>query len=205
MYIPKRILIASLLLILVLFGVTLVYAEAGEIYACVNRAGVIRIVENSGSCLPKEELLTWNIQGPQGEQGPRGEQGPQGPSGPQGETGPAGLQGETGPAGPQGETGPAGPQGPEGPQGPAGPQGQPGVLGFYVRSNDCTVSGNFYCSAVCDSGLDRATGGGYTLARTNDEVGISVPQGDPSYRWGVYGWSGGGKMTVWVVCADLTP
>jgi hypothetical protein len=55
-YIPKGILIASVLLILALFGVTLVYAEAGEINACMNRAGLIRIVEDSESCLPQEEL-----------------------------------------------------------------------------------------------------------------------------------------------------
>ncbi len=122
-----------------------------EIHACAKAAnGQIRIVEAEDDCLPSEYLLTWNVAGPQGEQGlpgPQGDagpmglpgvmgatgsQGPQGPvgamgpAGPQGDVGPQGAQGLTGPMGPSGPQGDVGPQGAQGPTGPVGPQGEPG-------------------------------------------------------------------------------
>ena len=60
MYSSKKKLVAGALVMLVLFGATWVFAAGDEIHACVNPTGKIRIVENSESCLRKEQLLTWN-------------------------------------------------------------------------------------------------------------------------------------------------
>jgi hypothetical protein len=93
----------------------------GVITACVNgQNGATRIVGSAGECRQPEYSVQWNIQGPQGEQGPPGPQGIPGPQGPQGEQGPPGPQGEAGPEGPQGEQGPPGPQGEQGPPGESG-------------------------------------------------------------------------------------
>ncbi len=147
-----------------------VFADGGEIHACVNPGGQPRIVGNPGDCKSQETPLTWNIMGPQGEQGPPGPQGeqglpgPEGPAGPKGDTGdtgpmgPAGPKGDTGdtgpigPAGPKGDTGDTGPQGeqglpgPQGEQGPAGPQGEqgpigpPGIVGRYHKQNSLEIA-----------------------------------------------------------------
>jgi len=91
MYISKRIMVIGLFLILALSATGLVLAQAdGVISACVNPAGSVRIVEDSSSCLPKETLLQWNIQGEKGDKGDKGDQGEVGPMGPQG---PAGVLG----------------------------------------------------------------------------------------------------------------
>ena len=114
------------------------------INACVGKTGALRVISAGKSCGRNETPLSWNIQGPQGEQGlagpagaigPAGPQGAQGLAGPAGATGPAGPQGGQGLAGPAGATGPAGPQGaqglagPAGATGPAGPQGGQGLAG----------------------------------------------------------------------------
>lgn len=76
---------------------------ADTIHACVKKlSGDTRIVKPGQGCRPFEQLVIWNVAGPQG---------PAGPAGPQGIAGPQGLQGVEGPQGPQG---------PEGPQGPGG-------------------------------------------------------------------------------------
>jgi type VI protein secretion system component Hcp len=82
-------------------------AQSGDtIHACVQRAtGLTRIVPPGRACHPFEQLVIWNVTGPQG------------PAGPQGVAGAVGASGLQGPEGPQG------PQGPEGPQGPAGTGG----------------------------------------------------------------------------------
>ncbi|HUP32814.1 MAG TPA: lamin tail domain-containing protein [Gaiellaceae bacterium] len=78
--------------------------------ACVHQpSGLLRVPRPATGCRKRERLLTWNVRGPQGEQGPPG------PAGPPGEQGPPGPQGQQGPSGPQGEQGPAGPQGEPGP------------------------------------------------------------------------------------------
>lgn len=96
-----------------------VYAQTADetIDACVNKAGAVRILDDSiffKRCVRGETPISWNIQGPMGPQGPQGEQGEPGPAGPQGEQG---IQGK---AGPEGSEGPQGPQGEQGPMGPAG-------------------------------------------------------------------------------------
>ena len=79
MYISKRILILSLLIILILSATTWVFAQVeGVIYACVNPAGAIRVVEDSTSCMPKENLIEWNNKGEKGDKGDQGDVGPAG-------------------------------------------------------------------------------------------------------------------------------
>lgn len=98
---------------------------AKEIYSCVTEStGSLRIINADDTCLPGEELLTWNeqgVRGPRGKTGPRGATGATGPQGARGFAGPPGPQGAQGPAGPQGLPGEVGNPGPEGPQGPIGP------------------------------------------------------------------------------------
>lgn len=48
-------------------------AQGGEIHACVDRKGMIRIADSPDDCGSKEEPLTWNVTGPPGPQGPPGE------------------------------------------------------------------------------------------------------------------------------------
>ena len=88
-------------------------APSDLIHACVQKAtGLTRIVRPGQSCRPFEQLVVWNVSGPQG---------------------PAGPVGPTGPGGPQGVAGPQGPIGPEGPQGPAGPAGSGGGTGTPAK------------------------------------------------------------------------
>ena len=79
------------------------HAEAAPpdlIHACVQRrTGDTRIVRAGEACRPFEQLVVWNVAGPQGPIGPQGPAGPQGPEGPQG------PQGPSGPAGPPGSGG----------------------------------------------------------------------------------------------------
>jgi hypothetical protein len=120
-----------------MFGVlTLLAATTAEaqsdnaVYACVDGKGKVSTVSVTElNCTPKESLLSWNIEGPQGEQGPQGIQGPQGVQGPQGIQGLQGEQGEQGPQGLPGERGAQGEQGLEGPQGQQGPKGDQGTAG----------------------------------------------------------------------------
>ena len=65
--------------------------QAQQINACVNKSdGTIRIVLSTDSCKKSESPLSWNMQGPPGEEGNPGQAGPVGPAGPQGPAGPAG-------------------------------------------------------------------------------------------------------------------
>ena len=69
-------------------------------------------------------------QGLQGDIGPKGDVGPQGNPGPKGDTGlqgPKGENGAIGPQGPKGDTGPSGEKGAKGDRGETGPQGKDGV------------------------------------------------------------------------------
>lgn len=67
------------------------------IHACVGRrTGDTRIVRAGEACRPFEQLVVWNVvgpQGPAGPQGPEGQPGPQGPAGPEGPAGPPGSGG----------------------------------------------------------------------------------------------------------------
>lgn len=140
-------LIVVILLATVLTGVTAwwVFADGGEIHACVNPGGQPRIVGDPGDCKSQETPLTWNIMGPPGPKGDKGDKGDPGPQGPQGATGPQGPEGPVGPAGPQGPKGDTGPEGPVGPVGPQGPQGEPGSpwpLGPTVSAGYATKTDN---------------------------------------------------------------
>jgi hypothetical protein len=60
-------------------------APGGQIFACVNNlTGAVRIVAQNTTCRAIEQLVVWNVVGPQGPAGPVGAQGPVGPQGPQG-------------------------------------------------------------------------------------------------------------------------
>jgi hypothetical protein len=80
--ISKKHLTIGLVLAVALIAVQWVGAAEGEIiYACVNPAGQVRIVDGPGACRSQETLLQWNVEGPEGPQGPQGPEGPQGPPG----------------------------------------------------------------------------------------------------------------------------
>ena len=87
-------------------------APPEQISACVQASfGLMRLETPERPCrtdvpiVLREERVTWNVQGVQGETGPQGPVGPTGPVGPQGPIGETGPQGE---AGPEGEAGPQG-------------------------------------------------------------------------------------------------
>lgn len=116
---------------LVALNVSEVRAQSGQvIYACVHQGSLFpRIVGPNETCRNNEQLITWNIQGPQGPAGLQGPQGLPGADGAQGPAGPQGLPGTDGAPGAQGPAGPPGPAGPEGAQGPSGAQGPQGLPG----------------------------------------------------------------------------
>lgn len=163
-------------------------ATTDTIYTgCLLRAGIIINVaigeQPQRPCSKRTEQISWNQRGPQGEPGP------------------AGPQGEVGPMGPQGEVG------------PAGPQGEPGVIGFYTRRVEFSVPAGVGAHAdefaICDFG-DRVTGGGYLKPNTILDVQINGPSplGDAPDRWFVVVVNTSdleAKMSVYAVCADLTP
>ena len=63
---------------------SLVRADGTEISMCVKQSGVSYVIGTgfaNQSCKSNEQLLTFNIQGPQGPQGIQGPIGPQGPEG----------------------------------------------------------------------------------------------------------------------------
>lgn len=68
---------------------TWVYSQAdgNEIRACVNKAGMPRIVDSNNECKSEEVLLAWNIQGLQGEKGDEGDPGEKGEKGDDGKDG----------------------------------------------------------------------------------------------------------------------
>jgi hypothetical protein len=55
------------------------------IYACVNPAGLVRVIPPRAACLGSEQPIQWNVTGPAGPIGPAGPRGPEGPQGPPGE------------------------------------------------------------------------------------------------------------------------
>ncbi len=58
-----------------------------QITACVKKDGSLYIIAQGASCKGQDNLLTWNITGPQGDKGDTGDMGEQGPQGIQGERG----------------------------------------------------------------------------------------------------------------------
>ncbi len=79
---PKWAVVVLIVILVAAIAVTAVYASGGGvIYACVNPAGHLRIINYGESCSPSESYLEWNIIGPPGPAGPEGPQGPEGPPG----------------------------------------------------------------------------------------------------------------------------
>src|SRR5262249_42711914 len=100
-------------------------ASAETIVTCVSSSGSIHAT-TSGVCGLNQQLVIWNVVGPQGPQGPSGPSGAAGPIGPSGVTG---VQGGVGPVGLSGLAGNRGPVGPAGPSGEAGLPGSTGAIG----------------------------------------------------------------------------
>ena len=62
-------------------AVGVIPGQDGTISACYERGdGRLRVVADPSECTRKEQTLSWNQRGPQGETGPRGAQGPRGES-----------------------------------------------------------------------------------------------------------------------------
>jgi hypothetical protein len=127
-------------------------ASNGKINGCYDtQSGLLRVIDADAgkTCRQLETPISWNEQGPKGDQGeigppgPKGETGLTGLPGPKGDPGPQGERGFDGPSGPQGaagQTGPRGPQGEQGPPGPAGPAG--GVASIEsLWGVPCTLNG----------------------------------------------------------------
>jgi len=102
------------------------------------RLGTLRVIDPSDttatdpdaySCTPgQEQTITWNQQGPPGQQGQQGPPGQQGQQGSPGGQGPPGQQGQQGPQGQQGQQGSPGGQGPAGSKGDTGAPGLNGAI-----------------------------------------------------------------------------
>lgn len=111
--------------------------------ACVNKATGIPYnitINGTPKCLPKDTVISWNAQGPQGIQGV---QGVQGATGPKGATGPEGATGSPGAAGATGPRGATGPKGATGTKGAAGATGAPGPANLAaLQGSPCTFDGN---------------------------------------------------------------
>src|SRR5215204_606573 len=67
-------------------------------FACVHeKNSQLRLVNPSEACGKNESLVSWNAQGPKGDNGNTGPQGPKGEQGPVGLIGPRGFPGNIGP------------------------------------------------------------------------------------------------------------
>jgi hypothetical protein len=174
----------------------------GVIKACYNKPGLLglgkgelRVIDSQANCAGTETPITWNQAGPKGDPGP---------AGPQGDTGPAG------PEGPQGEPGPAGQQGEQGVPGP------PGSIGGYqiVKHTEGTPSTPLPLVAFveCPDGT-KVLGGGAAIAGSASEESVlsSSRPLDDGDGWGAStellepGTLVTGTVTVWAICADVTP
>lgn len=87
-------------------------ATMGQLTACVDKNGDSRLIiegfTKKQTCQKGEQLISWNLNGTPGIQGPKGETGSQGPiglTGSQGSTGKDGVNGVIGLTGPKGEKG----------------------------------------------------------------------------------------------------
>jgi len=214
----------------VLTGGAVWASDHTSIHACVNPAGIPRIVDGRRDCRHNETAISWGTtgpaqrqgttgpagpqgttgpEGPQGPTGPEGPQGPQGPEGPEGPAGADGADGATGLAGPAGADGATGPAGPQGPQGPAGPAGDSGVITFYRIEANATATTSATAQAFCTTG-DIVTGGGFSEVETTSHVESSLPlnlSGIPR-GWSVTVRNIGGtpdSFTTYAICADITP
>jgi hypothetical protein len=116
-------------------GYAAIPGSSGVINGCYGKlTGILRVIdaEAGKTCTSFETPISWNEQGPKGDQGiagPKGDPGPQGVQGARGEKGDKGDQGAQGIQGPRGDKGDAGPPGPKGDTGPVGPRGEIGPPG----------------------------------------------------------------------------
>ena len=88
----RRVLGGVLVAVFVAGIATAIRAQAPTtiINACVNSAGLVRVIPPRTACLGGERPIQWSITGPEGPQGPAGPVGPRGPAGPAGPQGPPG-------------------------------------------------------------------------------------------------------------------
>ena len=160
--------------------------------ACLNVAAktVSQITVNATpACRSGFQAISWNQQGPQGQQGVPGLQGQQGLPGPQG---------------PQGVPGPAGPTGQTGPQGPAGPG-----LSCSNQGALFMVVPNFVVSSTCPGALGATPAINSTVAfsaTSQNHVFTVVNDGAASISWTSLsiGYSSA-DASHWATTADSCP
>jgi hypothetical protein len=126
----------------VVWAFTSVKAESSNenvIYACLNPAGQIRIVDSLDECRPKETPIQWNIVGPAGNPGPQGEPGLDGMNcwdiNGNGIADPAEDRNGDGQVDVLDCEGEQGIQGIQGPEGEQGVQGNPGLACWDLNGN----------------------------------------------------------------------
>ena len=150
--------------------------QADQFTGCLNQAsGMVHRVaigtEPNKPCVRPEVQITWNVTGPQGEQGPQGPQGEPGATGATGApgatgatgapgaTGATGAPGATGATGAPGATGATGAPGATGAtgaiglQGPEGPQGVKGDAGASVAGQVCLAAGTSVTGFTSDGSI----------------------------------------------------
>jgi hypothetical protein len=124
---------------LLLVSGNLIFAasQSSQISGCVNKkTGALRV---SSKCTSLERPISWSIQGPQGDVGPKGDVGSQGEKGETGSTGLQGEKGDTGSTGLQGEKGDPGVKGDTGAKGEKGDTGAQGPAGTQVVTTQAAV------------------------------------------------------------------
>jgi Collagen triple helix repeat (20 copies) len=155
-------------------------ASAQVIYACKNKlSGDLKVVPANFTCPRDWTLLSWNVAGAPGPQGPQGVPGQQGMPSPQGVPGPQGPQGvpgQQGMPGPQGVPGPQGAQGLQGPQGVPGPQGpQVGTLLVDAKGN---IVGSIYLNAFPQEFYNSDTVPLHAVLRQINGIWVELPVTD---------------------------
>lgn len=131
--------VALFLAALLLVSGNLIFAasQSSQISGCVNKkTGALRV---SSKCTSLERPISWSIQGPQGDVGPKGDAGSQGEKGDTGSTGLQGEKGDTGSAGLQGAKGDPGVKGDTGLKGEKGDTGAQGPAGTQVVTTQAAV------------------------------------------------------------------
>src|SRR3954454_18815100 len=87
----KKVELVGVALALLAVGAGIAYGAGAvatdPIHACVNAAGVVKIVDASAACGRSETALRWNTSGPAGPPGPPGTAGAPGAPGPPGADG----------------------------------------------------------------------------------------------------------------------
>src|SRR5207253_5277556 len=105
--IPRTVMTAVIAAGVAASAVTYVRAQTSPpaqiLRACVNQgSGQMQLAQNGAACKPNEQLVTWNVSGPQG---PKGDPGPKGDKGDPGQPGLKGDPGTPGTPGAKGDPG----------------------------------------------------------------------------------------------------